>query len=201
MMRSRSNSLYRPFAAAVVRGVHGPNVRSYLRNRALRILPAYWVILLVTGVALGAALLRDASSVLVVGWLADQPLTLLENVALAQSYDPWTLLTGVGPAWSLIEVAFYVMLPLVAALAALLARRAATRRRRRLIALLPPAALLVVGLLGKMAAHLVQVRSGMGDGWGLTGIRCWLVASWPTPICSRSGWRWASCTRKCRTVW
>lgn len=159
--------LYRPFAAAVVRGVHGPNVRSYLRNRALRILPAYWVILLVTGVALGAALLRDASSVLVVGWLADQPLTLLKNVALVQSYDPWTLLTGIGPAWSLvIEVAFYVMLPLVAALAALLARRAATRRRRRLIALLPPAALLVVGLLGKMAAHLVQVRSGMGDGWG-----------------------------------
>src|SRR4029453_3216037 len=137
------------------RGVHGPNVRSYLRNRALRILPPSWVILLVTAAALGPALLRDASSVLVVGWLADQPLTLLENVALAQSYDPWTLLTGVGPAWSLIEVAFYVMLPLVAALAALLARRAATRRRRRLIALLPPAALLAVGLLGKMAAHLV----------------------------------------------
>jgi peptidoglycan/LPS O-acetylase OafA/YrhL len=111
--------LYRPFAAAVVRGVHGPGVRTYLRNRALRILPACWVILLVTSVALGAALLRDASSALVVGSTVGQPLTLLKDVALVQSYDPWTLLTGIGPAWSLvIEVAFYVTLPLVAALAA-----------------------------------------------------------------------------------
>jgi peptidoglycan/LPS O-acetylase OafA/YrhL len=159
--------LCRPFAAAVVRGVHGPGVRTYLRNRALRILPAYRVILLVTGVALGAALLRDASSALVVGSLVGQPLTLLKDVALVQSYDPWTLLTGIGPAWSLvIEVAFYVTLPLVAALAAVVAGGAATRRRRRLIALLPPAALLVLGLLGKVAVHLLQVRSGMGDGWG-----------------------------------
>jgi peptidoglycan/LPS O-acetylase OafA/YrhL len=114
--------LYRPFAAAVVRGVHGPGVRTYLRNRALRILPACWVILLVTSVALGAALLRDASSALVVGSTVGQPLTLLKDVALVQSYDPWTLLTGIGPAWSLvIEVAFYVTLPLVAALAAVVA--------------------------------------------------------------------------------
>jgi len=161
--------LYRPFAAAVVRGVQGPGVRSYLRNRALRILPAYWVILFATGIALGAALLRDKSSALVVGSLAGRPLTLIKDVTLVQSYDPWTLLTGIGPAWSLvIEVVFYATLPLVATLAAVLARGVVKRRRRRLISLLPPALLLVIGLLGKVAAHFLQARSGVSvsDGWG-----------------------------------
>ena len=45
--------LYRPVAASVLATGRVPNVRNYLRNRALRILPAYWVVL--TAVAVGAA--------------------------------------------------------------------------------------------------------------------------------------------------
>ena len=37
--------LYRVFVAAALRGLPMPSVREYLRNRALRILPAYLVIL------------------------------------------------------------------------------------------------------------------------------------------------------------
>ena len=160
--------LYRPFAAAVLRATPGPSIRSYLRNRALRILPAYWVILFVTGVMLNAALLRDGSSEMELGSLAHQPATLAKNFALVHSYDPQTLLTGIGPAWSLvIEVAFYATLPLLAMLAVLLARRARTRGGRRLATLVGPLVLLALGLLGKVFAHFVRAHSGVGfSGWG-----------------------------------
>jgi peptidoglycan/LPS O-acetylase OafA/YrhL len=160
--------LYRPFAAAVLRATPGPSIRTYLRNRALRILPAYWVILFVTGVVLNAALLRDGSFEMVLGSLAGQPATLAKNVALVHSYDPQTLLTGIGPAWSLvIEIAFYATLPLLAMLAVLLARRARTRRGRRLATLVGPLVLLALGLLGKVFAHYVRAHFDAGStGWG-----------------------------------
>src|SRR5437867_250399 len=37
--------LYRPFAAAILRARPLPSIRTYLVNRALRILPAYWIVL------------------------------------------------------------------------------------------------------------------------------------------------------------
>jgi peptidoglycan/LPS O-acetylase OafA/YrhL len=160
--------LYRPFAAAVLRATPGPGIRTYLRNRVLRILPAYWVILFVTGVVLNAALLRDGSSKMELGSLARQPVHLAKNVALVHSYDPQTLLTGIGPAWSLvIEVAFYATLPLLAMLAVLLARKARTRGGRRLATLVGPLVLLALGLLGKVFAHFVRAHADVGSsGWG-----------------------------------
>ena len=53
--------LYRPFAAAVLRAEALPSVRGYLRNRALRILPAYWIILLVSALLLETVLVRHGS--------------------------------------------------------------------------------------------------------------------------------------------
>jgi peptidoglycan/LPS O-acetylase OafA/YrhL len=52
--------LYRPFVTAAMSGSPFPKVGSYFRNRALRILPAYWVILLAVGVLLPAALVRQS---------------------------------------------------------------------------------------------------------------------------------------------
>jgi peptidoglycan/LPS O-acetylase OafA/YrhL len=155
--------LYRPFAAAVLRDGPGPRVSAYLRNRILRILPVYWVVLLVTGIVLQVGLLRDGSSRLQVASLAREPSTLVKNLLLVQSYDPHTLLTGIGPAWSLvIEVAFYLTLPLLATLAVTLARPGMSRRGRRRAALAPPVVMLLVGLSGKAAAHLL---AGSGSGW------------------------------------
>ena len=51
--------LYRPFAASIVRGERLPSVRGYLRNRALRILPAYWAILFLCAVVVGSATFWD----------------------------------------------------------------------------------------------------------------------------------------------
>jgi peptidoglycan/LPS O-acetylase OafA/YrhL len=147
--------LYRPFAAAVVRATPRPSIRRYLRNRALRILPAYWVILLACA-AIGAALFWDSSGRLVTGRMLD-PGLLARAAFFLQGYSPDTLLLGIGPAWSLaVEAVFYCALPLLVLLAVRLGRPCATRAGRRCAALAPALLLLGVGLSGKVAAgHLV----------------------------------------------
>ena len=86
--------LYRPF-------VRGPVVvRDYLRNRAVRIVPAYLVALI--GVT---ALSGDRT-------FLEKPLTFL---LLAQNYDPSTWQGFLGVSWTLVlEAQFYVTLPVLA---------------------------------------------------------------------------------------
>ena len=159
--------LYRPFAAALMRADRRPSFGRYLRNRALRILPAYWVILTVTALVLGSGATRDSEGHLLFNQRIDDPITFAKHALLVQGYDRSTVVTGIQPAWSLVvEVAFYLVLPLLALLAWLLARRATTRGDRRLAALAPALLLLGVGLAGKAAAiHVVPDTEGSG-GWG-----------------------------------
>jgi peptidoglycan/LPS O-acetylase OafA/YrhL len=118
--------LYRPWAAS-----RRPRVGRYLRNRALRILPAYWFILGVATLA-GAAVVHSSATEKLAGHL--DPGRLLASAGLVQGYRPATLFTGLAPAWSLgVEMAFYLLLPF----AALLAVRSVW---------LPPALLLGFGL-------------------------------------------------------
>jgi peptidoglycan/LPS O-acetylase OafA/YrhL len=147
--------LWRPFAAALLSGQERPNTRNYLRNRALRILPAYWAVLLICGLVLGAALVRRSSSSVALAPLHD-PLQLLGAGTLVQNLSPSTLENGLGPAWTLaVEVAFYLALPAFAGLAFRLAGSSAERRRRRAAAALPALALLVIGVSGKLTAASV----------------------------------------------
>jgi peptidoglycan/LPS O-acetylase OafA/YrhL len=142
--------LYRPIAASVLRETRQPSVRRYFRNRALRILPAYWVILLVTCVLLPAALVRASPETLELGRLIDQPLVLLSNAALVQNYVPGALETGIGPAWTLaVEAVFYLVLPLLGWLAAACARRASTPSGRGWAVLVPVGVIFLVGLANK----------------------------------------------------
>jgi peptidoglycan/LPS O-acetylase OafA/YrhL len=144
--------LYRPFAAAVLRGQPLPALGTYLRNRALRILPAYWVILLLSGVVLGSVLVPTGDGELENGALRDVDLLARSAVFLQYAHAD-TVLTGIGPAWSLaVEVTFYVALPGLALVAYALGIRCTTRRGRRLAVLTPPVLLLLVGLSGKAAA-------------------------------------------------
>ncbi|WP_232306798.1 acyltransferase family protein, partial [Thermobifida cellulosilytica] len=108
--------LYRPWAAAAIDGAPGPSVRAYLRQRAVRILPAYWL------VAVVALLLWSREHL-------GSPRAWLEVLTLTFTYDPHPWWTGTGPRglgqiWSLcVEVSFYLLLPLLAAALAALARR------------------------------------------------------------------------------
>lgn len=160
--------LYRPFAAAIARGTSLPDVRGYLRNRGLRILPAYWVILLVTALLLQTAATRDAQGEISFGALTD-PLELLKALLLIQNYDPGSVVIGVGPAWSLaVEVVFYLLLPLLVLAVARFARGPGPRTRRVGLLLLPPLLLLVVGLTGKLVAGVVLPASpaeGYSSDW------------------------------------
>lgn len=128
--------LYRPFAAAIVRGTPLPSVGRYARHRFLRIAPAYWTVLLAVAVLFQHALLH-------------RPVELLANLTLTQTYVPayqydWSVAYGIVPAWSLtVEVAFYVVLPLLVVGAARLTY--AGRLSRRAAAGLPVAGLALVG--------------------------------------------------------
>jgi peptidoglycan/LPS O-acetylase OafA/YrhL len=159
--------LYRPFAAALVRGHPGPSYAAYLRNRALRILPAYWVVLLLSAVVLQTTWIRpSAASDLQIGNLASHPARLLLTAVFMQNYLPDTVGSGVGPAWSLaVEVVFYLALPLLVLLAYALGRSARTRRRRRVAALVPALVTLVIGLAGKVIATWVVPGAAAGLGW------------------------------------
>jgi peptidoglycan/LPS O-acetylase OafA/YrhL len=101
--------LYRPWAAAALTGTPARSVVTYLRRRALRILPAYWAVVLIALPVLNPGPARHA-------WPWVQYLLLLQN------YDrhPWwsgTGAAGMAQAWSLVvEVSFYLALPVLAAI-------------------------------------------------------------------------------------
>jgi peptidoglycan/LPS O-acetylase OafA/YrhL len=91
--------LYRPWAVARESSSTGPRVRGYLWRRALRILPAYWVVVVVA-----LAFLPANEGASLATWLA--------NLGLVQIYVPDTLAVGLTQMWSLAtEVAFYLLLP------------------------------------------------------------------------------------------
>lgn len=123
--------LYRPWARATLYGTPHPKTGAYLWRRALRVLPAYW---LVAVVALLLYSREQLASVRV--WFEVLTLTFVYNP------DPWY--DGIGPRglgqiWSLCaEVAFYLLLPVFAFLLHRLARRGAgvdARARRLLLGL------------------------------------------------------------------
>jgi peptidoglycan/LPS O-acetylase OafA/YrhL len=125
--------LYRPWAVAALTGSRTAPLATYLRRRALRILPAYWAVVIIALLWLNAADARHA-------WPWVQYLLLLQN------YDahPWwsgTGAPGLAQAWSLdVEVSFYLLLPLLAAALTFFACRGSEadvpRRARRLLACL-----------------------------------------------------------------
>jgi peptidoglycan/LPS O-acetylase OafA/YrhL len=160
--------LYRPFATSIARAAPLPDLRDYLRNRALRILPAYWAILAVAGLVLQSTALRDAEGEITQGALSD-PGDFLKAALLIHDYDPSTLAIGIGPAWSLaVEVVFYLLLPLLVMAAAALARRQRGRRGRVKALLAPPLFLLLLGLSGKFVAGVVvpaPPSAGFNSDW------------------------------------
>lgn len=95
--------LWRPHAAAA-RGLGAaPAVGYYLRHRIARILPAYWVVVCTVLILLPAASATAGMQV----WLS--------NLALLQVFVPLTLTDGLTQMWSLsVEVAFYLVLPVIA---------------------------------------------------------------------------------------
>lgn len=169
--------LWRPFAGALLADEPRPRTLPYLRNRALRILPAYWVVLAICALALGAAIVRRSATTIALGPLHSAA-GLLATGTLTQNLFPAQSEQGLGPAWSLsVEVCFYLALPLLALAAFAVSRRMSTAKGRRFAALLPAGLLLVIGLSGKLVSehlhHLPLGASNPADAGGLFAPADW----------------------------
>ena len=135
--------LYRPFLAARFGGPPAPRVRDYARRRALRILPAYWVALVILGLTADLAFHGHV-------WV---------YALLLQGYRLDWVLGGIGPAWSLsIEAAFYAALPLYALG---LARLERGRPRAQMIRI--EAAGLAVVYVGALAVRMLAFHAAGGQ--------------------------------------
>jgi peptidoglycan/LPS O-acetylase OafA/YrhL len=105
--------LFRPFVVAHERGSAWPSTGTYLLRRALRILPAYWLVVAVALVTIG----ENAQLNGPVWWLRDLTLTHIYGL-------DWGRAQGLTQTWSLAtEVVFYLALPLLAHLVLRVARR------------------------------------------------------------------------------
>jgi peptidoglycan/LPS O-acetylase OafA/YrhL len=181
--------LFRPFASAMITQARAPSIRAYARNRVLRIYPVYIVIFLVVALALGAAYTSSIprgesaeSAGQTVGRMSD-PLDILTNLLMVHTLVPSSIKTGIGPSWSLtVELVFYVVMPILAALAYRLCRGQALPARVALAAA-PAVVLLATGMLGSLqvrrftgaAAPEDQFWLGWGDNWHAVFARSFLV--------------------------
>jgi peptidoglycan/LPS O-acetylase OafA/YrhL len=145
--------LYRPFVARRMDGRPRLSTRDYLRNRFLRIFPAYWLALTILAVVLDVRHRDDIQNF----W------DFVRYYGLLQSYSNATTLGGLQQAWTLTnEVAFYLVLPLWAAAFTWLARRLAPRRA-------VAAELCVLGLCAAGALAIVYSVHGFGNDDVTTG--------------------------------
>ncbi len=172
--------LSRPFLQAAAEGRPAPRTAAYLWRRALRILPAYW--LTVTAALL---LLPGNRDVDWVDWL--------RFLGLAQVYSPQWQADGLDHLWSLCtEVAFYLVLPALAAALLRLSGRGPWRPLRVLAGL---GALSLAGV-GWLAWAVGDDRlAGPLELW-LPGFAAWFGAGMAMAVLTVSppGWapvRWA----------
>ena len=186
--------LYRPWARAAMAAGHGPAVGGYALRRAARILPAYWLM-----VAFTLLLLPEIQPVRWEAWPV--------HLGLVHIYVPGFTLEGLTQTWSLAtEVAFYLLLPLLAWLAGRRGRGNPDASARYQLTILAAAVLAawtftvlrVTGTLGSstitgywlpgfldwfalgMAAAVIQVRLGMG------GAPAWMGAV--RQVAQATGW-------------
>ncbi|WP_059020674.1 acyltransferase [Mycobacterium sp. M26] len=161
--------LYLPFVRAILADpgtVRAPDARVFGVHRVLRVFPAYLTIFLITSLVFGAVYLENVAiqppgTDSGTGRMTD-PVALLANLTLLQSYLPQYFQTGINPSWSLsLELVFYLCLPIFGAIALALRRR--TRLAPLAVALLAPLTLVAIGAVGKALAPLVQQRVGVYD--------------------------------------
>jgi peptidoglycan/LPS O-acetylase OafA/YrhL len=135
--------LYKPFAKATIAGTAKPALKPYFVRRALRILPAYWL------VAITSLLLLNYSSIDGLWYVLRPLLTVHFYWSYGQTY------AGLEPSWTVpAEIAFYLALPLLAWLGDRAARRVDDPLQKAKRLFIPLAGLVVLGIGWTVYTHL-----------------------------------------------
>ena len=170
--------LGRPFALWSTGHSRRPGLLRYAARRAVRILPAYWLMLATALLVLRPEGVRDAGDVLV-------------QASLTQTYDDFRSLPELSHLWSLnVEVAFYAVLPLLGLLLVVAGRHPARAVRRQLLLLgalgvggLVFLTLVQAGVVGdRLATHWLPSRLD----WFVLGLAL-AVLTTPVGASSRPG--------------
>lgn len=138
--------IFRPFVAAAIERRQGPDLRRYVVRRAARIVPAYWVAILIPAALLALLDHGEARPV------EQLPIYLL----FAQNYVDVTAQGLNPPTWTIaVEVSFYIAAPIVAIVLAWVTARIARPQRRQMVLAAVCVVLLLIGayVLGQCALN------------------------------------------------
>jgi peptidoglycan/LPS O-acetylase OafA/YrhL len=137
-----------PFVRAIVSGTPTPPIGRYVRNRLLRIVPAFWVVFTLT--------------LLIAGVVGRPIVDVLAVYGFAQAVRDSATANLIGQGWTLgVEMSFYALIAVGGAAAGLLGRRGSERRRRVLVVI----AVVALGVLSYEASvtglgHRTLVATG-----------------------------------------
>jgi peptidoglycan/LPS O-acetylase OafA/YrhL len=143
--------LFEPVARSAIEGRAPVFARGFLIRRAIRILPVYYVAVVVVWFSRQQALPGD--------WR-----DLVEHLTFTQVFDGKRIFFTIGPAWSLsVEVFFYLALLVLALGLPRACRRLASRKKRIAVLAAGTTALAAVSLIWKAWSFWGEHRSTTGS--------------------------------------
>jgi peptidoglycan/LPS O-acetylase OafA/YrhL len=135
----------RPFARAYVAGTRRPPLRDYVRNRVLRVVPAFYVFTVLVLLRFGLDGTLASGSHNASSWSQ-----VLAQFLFVQGQAGGPAAVPIGPAWSIgAEVGFYVLIPLSAFVAYRVGARLRGPGSRAAVALAAIAALTFVSIAAR----------------------------------------------------
>jgi peptidoglycan/LPS O-acetylase OafA/YrhL len=132
----------RPYARAFVLGTRYPRLRSYVRNRVLRVVPAFYLFTVLVLLRFGFDGTLDSGSD-----NSSSALQVLGQFLFVQAQVAGPAQVPIGPAWSIgSEVGFYVLIPIAAAIAMRAASRLDGPARRAAFGVVAAGIVMVVSI-------------------------------------------------------
>jgi peptidoglycan/LPS O-acetylase OafA/YrhL len=162
--------IYRPFVNSRLNGAPETPLVVFFKRRFLRIFPAYWLALTVLAISPGLPDVHTGR-----WWV---------YYGLFQAYDPTWFDKGIGTAWSLsTEVAFYLLLPLYAWVAARFMR--GVRMELAVLGLLAAASVVTRALVASAEQHAAfgtastfPITLGGSFLWFALGMGLAVISAW-----------------------
>jgi peptidoglycan/LPS O-acetylase OafA/YrhL len=141
----------RPFARAYVLGTRTPRLRSYVRNRVLRVVPAFYLftVLVLLRFGFDGQLAPGSHN-------SSSALQVLGQFLFVQGQAGGPAVVPIGPAWSIgAEVGFYVLIPIASWLGWRVAGRLDGPQRRAAVGVVAAGAVMVLSIASRAVDQYV----------------------------------------------